>query len=171
MCFLTYWIVLIIISCLFLYYYISFNGNASLSLGIYLYKGYAFWALKKILFYLIILVLYIFLDIYFAEVIYCISPEMEEIRETISFFQNEVLAIQESMQSLGLNKNDTMLSQAELSQKAEYSEALKDSKDALRENIRKLSLISEQSQVVETSGKRLNSETSDRVINTDNKRS
>lgn len=96
---------------------------------------------------------------------------MENIRSTIDQYQGEVEYFKSELQQQGLNKDDNLLSEEERSRKANYLEAFGDAKAAVKENIKNLSnLKAAQPGDVETLGKRLNSETTGGVANTDYKR-
>ena len=147
------------------------GAAAKYYLDVYLSKAYLVFLNNYILSYSLILIFYLLLNFYFGDVLYTASGDMEDIRSTIQFYQGEADAIAYQMEEQGLNKDDNMLSPEDQTAKAQYLEAMRDVKEAVRDNIRKLSLLkSEQPESVVTTGKRLNSETTEGVKNTDYKR-
>ena len=129
----------------------------------YLSKAYLVFLNNNVLSYSLIFIFYLLLNLYFADVLHAASQGMEDmdlIRSTIDQYQGEVESYKYELEQQGLNKDDNLLSEEERSLKASYLEALHDAKGAVKENIKKLSILkSGQAGDVETLGKRPSSET------------
>lgn len=137
----------------------------------YLSKAYLVLLNNYTLSYSLILIFYLLLNFYFGDVLYTASGDMEDLRSTIQFYQREGDAIAYQMQEQGLNKDDNMLSPEDQLAKAQYLEAMADVKEAIKDNIRQLSILkSEQAKSDVAIGKRPHSETTEGVQNTDYKR-
>lgn len=89
-------------------------------------------------FYILFLMLYLLYCILFSPELHAMQPDVEDIKSTIEFYQNEVVSISSVMSEQGLNVDNSMLTPEQQAIKAEYTEALKDSREALSSNIGKL---------------------------------
>ena len=146
------------------------NNSAKYYLESYLSKAYLVF-LNNYVFYSLILIIYIGLNFYFADVVYAEPGDIEDIKANIEYFQDQNSSILSQMEREGLNKHDNMLTPEGQAVKADYLEALRETKEGLTDNLRKLSLLkAEQAESVVATGKRLNSETTGGAENTDYKR-
>ena len=94
----------------------------------------------KIIQFILFFMLYLLYSIFFMDVLHAMDPGMniEEIKSTIEFYQDEVVSIQSMLSDQGLNVDNSMLSPEQQRYKTEQLEALKESKEALSSNISKL---------------------------------
>ena len=89
-------------------------------------------------FYILFLMLNLLYCILFSQELHAMQPDIDDIKSTIEFYQNEVVSISSVMSEQGLNVDNSMLTPEQQAIKAEYTEALKDSREALSSNIGKL---------------------------------
>jgi hypothetical protein len=87
-----------------------------------------------------ILIFVFFYNILCADVLYAMESNLTEgeLRDTIQFYQDEIAAIKSMLIDQGLDVEDNKLTYDQQACKAEYNEALEDSKAALSSNISKL---------------------------------
>ena len=137
--FLTYFMAILgtIVSPLYIYFF----ANDSLIRNKYVLQSALLPKIDiKLIYYIFYFVFYLLCNILFMDQLHAMEPsfDIDEIKSTVQFYQNEVVAIQSAISDQGLNVDNSMLSPEQQAYKAEYLEALKDSKEALSSNISKL---------------------------------
>lgn len=92
--------------------------------------------------YFIFTIIGMFLNTYYGDVLYCMgSAEEEEIQETIKFFQDEVYGTKATLHDVGLNVDNSSLSQEQIKEKNKILEVIKESEDAVKHNISQLKAL------------------------------
>ena len=81
-----------------------------------------------------------FLNTYFGDVLYCMASA-EEIQETVKFFQDEVYGAKATLEDIGLNVDDSRLSEQQIKEKNEILEAIRESEHAVKYNISQLKAL------------------------------